>query len=354
MSKFQWDPTQDQTYTTADGSQMVLTPTLSRNAGASFTMNAMEQTLSLELHHPTKPGPQWYQWGDEGNWLTKTNINVTAGTFRVTGNGANSALATDGETTVNVFTSGTGCLAFTNLEILNFGAELGNDESFSSVNTTGESSILVNDCGVVNIESNVYISEFSRVEIKSPNLNITNYSNQNFIISSQPNGLGEYSFLYEMDLTYPTFPNDTFLGSIIFKSNSKSKLQAKTIRIGSHLLEDNASVIINTDNYSCMNTTNLSKGSPELTIGPLYNDFVFDLSPESIGYPEGMFNFIKNDGKNTGSLTISTNNNNRFGLEYMLQQKMIYINAAPAFSSAEFDVDFTTKTGYMIIKLRNI
>lgn len=103
-----------------------------------------------------------------------------------------------------------------------------------------------------------------------------------------------------------------------------------------------------------MNTTYLSKGSPELTIAPLYNDFVFFLSPESIGYPEGMFNFIKNDGKNTGSLTISTNNNNRFGFEYLLQQKMIYINAAPAFSPAEFDVDFTTKTGYRIIKIRNI
>ncbi|MEI9745952.1 hypothetical protein [Enterobacter ludwigii] len=196
MSKFHWDPTQDQTYMTADGSQMVPTPTLSRNAGASFTMNAMEQTLSLELHNPANPGPQWYQWGAGVDQLAKTSINVTAGTFRVTGNGTNSALATDGETTVNVFTSGAACLEFKNLEILNFGTELGNDEPFSSVNTTEESSILVHDCGVVNIESNVLIPEFSRVEIKSPCLNITNNNNPGFIISSQPSCSGEYSFLY--------------------------------------------------------------------------------------------------------------------------------------------------------------
>ncbi|MEI9745953.1 hypothetical protein [Enterobacter ludwigii] len=103
-----------------------------------------------------------------------------------------------------------------------------------------------------------------------------------------------------------------------------------------------------------MNATNLSKGSPALSIAPLNNDFVFVLSPESIGYPEGMFNFIKNDGKNTGRLTISTNNSNRFGFEYMLQQKMIYINDTPVLSSAEFEMDFTTKPGYMLIRFRNI
>lgn len=43
MSNFMWDPTQNQTYTTANGSQRVTTHTLSKNAGTSFTMDAPEQ-----------------------------------------------------------------------------------------------------------------------------------------------------------------------------------------------------------------------------------------------------------------------------------------------------------------------
>lgn len=48
MSKFQWDPTQDQTYTTADGSQTVTTQTIDKLSGKSFTMDTMEQTLELQ------------------------------------------------------------------------------------------------------------------------------------------------------------------------------------------------------------------------------------------------------------------------------------------------------------------
>lgn len=121
------------------------------------------------------------------------------------------------------------------------------------------------------------------------------------------------------------------------------------------LIEENAKVFISTDNYTeYSESVSLSKGTPELTVSPLNNEFVFDLISGSVTYPEGMFNFIKNDGKNAGVLTISTNNSNRFGFEYMLQQKVIYINDSPARSSADFETDFITKPSYMIIKLRNI
>lgn len=96
MSKFQWDPTQDQTYTTADGDQAVFTHTLDKCLGTAFTMNAVEQTLELQLQKPCTPiEADSFYWGiqDPKRKYTGgeiTNIQILEGGSRNKGIGSTS------------------------------------------------------------------------------------------------------------------------------------------------------------------------------------------------------------------------------------------------------------------------
>lgn len=348
MSNFQWDPTQDQTYS-SESSQIVLTPTLSRNEGASFTMDAEECILDLKLHNPVNPDNYRYVWGDSGDseGARETNVHVMAGTFRVSAQGIDCMLETGGETDVS--TLGHGCLEFTDLGALNFGTE---GENLGSINTKEESSILVHQCGIVNILSDVAISDYSRIEIKSPSLCISNTETR-FTVSSQPKESDKYSLLYEMD-NYAD-ESDSFLGSIIFQRNSTSKFQAKSINVRKHTLENNARVLIKTDTYSCSGSTTLRTGAPELTIAPLNNEFVFDIQGMLTGnvkYPEGCFNFITTNGGNKGTLRLSADYANGFGFSILLQKKIIYIDDSPA-TAEKLAPDYAEMPGFITVRLQN-
>ncbi|WP_439412223.1 hypothetical protein [Enterobacter ludwigii] len=76
MSNFHWDPAQDQTYTATDGSQTVTTQTIDKFAGKSFTMDAKERTLELQLSRATEFTA--FSWGKKTSHPPQTtNVNIS-------------------------------------------------------------------------------------------------------------------------------------------------------------------------------------------------------------------------------------------------------------------------------------
>ncbi|AHE73594.1 hypothetical protein [Enterobacter ludwigii] len=355
MSKFHWDPTQDQTYTTADGNQTIKTQTIDKVAGKSFTMNAMEQTLEINLllSQPTTV----FRWGVGGS-LAATNIDILQGTCRITcqpessSNDAALYMNDEYDSKTNVSTAGTGALELIGFDEVNFSedGQHGTTDFSCNVSATGNSHILIKGCDIVTILSNLTIQDTASIDIYTSELQFGGGFGQEVIISGTPD---THSFYFDSS----AFSNNNtgMISSIFFKGNSITKAISKSMAFSDNFIEENAKVFIETDYYTSTKTVSLGKGTPGLSILPLNKKFVFDLDVQSsVIYPEGMFNFLKRDGKNEGVLTMSTNSNNGFGFEQMLSRKMIYINDSPATTSVEFDNIYSETNGNMIIKLRNI
>lgn len=359
MSNFQWDPAQDQTYTATDGSQTVMTPTIDKFAGKSFTMDAEEQTLELLLPRATEVTA--FSWGKKTSQPAQTtNIKISQGTFRIscpywTGDDIGDSLVCneDYKDTTNITLSGNGRLEFYNFMRITLGLPNGGSSDFNcNVNISDNSSLLIESAGLVTINSNLHINDKAEFKVftESLNMGVDVKEGEQIVVSGTPDPVSEYSFFFQ-GVASPLSP--VKVTSTTFKESSVSKFMSPNIFFLYNSIEDNARVFINTDSYDGSGVS-LSKGSPELTIGPVNNASVFDLTPGNVTYPEGMFNFIKNNEVNNGLLTLSTNSNNGFGFQQMLSMKMIYINGSPATKEIEFNNDYSSKPGYMIIKLRNI
>ncbi|HHA1934328.1 hypothetical protein ACEV60_26845 [Enterobacter ludwigii] len=370
MSKFQWDPTQDQTYITADGSQTVTTQTIDKVAGKSFNMNAMEQTLELQLPMPTKPTV--FCWGkSSGAYGKTTNINISQGVFRVIcpdwqGTNVDNSYALlsneDYRNTTNITLLGNSRLELINFNDIQLAAlDDGNLSDFTcNIKIIEDSLFSINGSDIVSILSNIEISDNAEFQIISSQLQLGMKGvGERLVVNGTPDPAAEYSLLFD---STSFKPSQGQIVSTTFKGDSVSKLISKNITFEDNLIEDNAKVYIQTDNYNYTGlfdsdiSINIGSGSAELTIAPIKdNDYVFDLQfPIDEPYPEGMFNFIKNDAINNGKLILSTNSNNGFGFQQMLSMKMIYINGAPATKELEFNNEYESIKGYMVIKLRNI
>ncbi|KAB1581176.1 hypothetical protein [Serratia marcescens] len=363
MSNFQWDPTQDQTYTTADGDQAVFTHTLDKCLGTAFTMNAVEQTLELQLQKPCtpiEPGGSFY-WGiqDPKRKYTGgeiTNIQILEGTLEIKGLGQQvldlSNLLHTSENITHITTSGYGVLAFSDLAGLNFDSNTAGDDSevYSRLSISGNSLLSIKNCDIVNLDTDTRLTEFGRFEISCGTLEISKESSAIFIVASQPNDTDKYSFLCE---TTDATPTD--IGSIIFKGNSSSKIRASSVVFSSHLIEDNAKLRLEVDDYRTAGTINLSDGATELTIAPHSSDSVFDIFgmlDGKVKYPEGCFNFITRDGGNKGTLRLSADLANGFGFSILVEKKIIYIDDRPA-TDKELAPDYAEMPGFITVRLKN-
>ncbi len=74
---FQWNPREDQSYTARDGSQRI-TGTFNKACGKSFTMDAANQRLALDIDMGRES-----VWG--GRCTSRTAINVLDGTLNIGG-----------------------------------------------------------------------------------------------------------------------------------------------------------------------------------------------------------------------------------------------------------------------------
>lgn len=364
MSNFQWDPAKDQTYTTADGTQAVFTHTIDKCLGTSFTMNAVEQTLTLQLQKPCTPlDVDFFHWGikDPKRSYTGsevTSIEVLEGTLEIKGLGQQAEFDTDNVLYANenmtlISTSGYGALVFSDFSELNLAAERDDSEVYGKINVAGNSLVSIKNCDLVNIYTDTHISEFGTMEISCNQFAFDSASDAIFVVASQPDAPNKYSFLCEISGTIdPSHINN--IGSMIFKGNSTSKICTTRVDFASHLMEDNAKLRIEVDDYSQAGTINIGAGTPEIIIAPYSKGFVFDILEmlSDDNYPQGLFNFITRDGMNKGTLRLSASEANGFGFDSLIKKGIIYIDDAPA-KIDQLMSDYIDAPGFITVRVRS-
>ncbi|MFZ4218437.1 hypothetical protein ACEV6Q_11340 [Enterobacter ludwigii] len=359
MSKFQWDPTQDQTYKTADGSQTVTTKTIDKLAGKSFTMDAMEQTLELQIQPPLDR--QFFWAKPPGQVGDTVNIKILQGTFRINGKKEDDVSGPvfysneDYYHSTAISTEGDGRLEFIGFNSINFASferEGAHSDRSCTINMSDDSCILINNCDIVNILSGLKINNKSSFIIYASMLQMD--LGQNVVIAGSPDAAG-CSFLFDSTHSL-TGDSKATISSISFKENSISQIVTKELEFSDCLIEENARVFISTDSYTgYTDSVSLSRGTPELNISPLNNKYVFDIFgilDGKIKYPEGCFNFITSDGENKGTLRLSVSDPGAFGFGVLLDKKIIYIDDRPA-TKAELIDEYSEMPGFITVRLTN-
>lgn len=354
-TEFIWDKEAKQVYGQADGTQIIDVDDFSKAVGAHFTLDARDEVLAI-VQYP-KSLPSEIVWGsiDGSNLLANTEINVVNGQLRIVGvrggcqKGKGTHFLWGRAVTGDSFAKGG------TLQVVMSNASVFTLSNLSTLRTHDQSSrragagvrLWLHDessFSARSIDTFVFSGELNVLDSASMNVVASSIVMEagDFIVASDP-APSKKECSFSVKSTKKEGGVGVRLSDFLFAGKSLSTVSAKCISLSDITVKHRAVLLVRADgfDFSCgkTNMITLGAGSSSVSIVPCSEgaDSTFNFLDYTQGYPEGMFNFVNDEGGNASVLKLSCSP--EVGqINAMLDRKLLCVNGLPVTCAEEMSI----------------